>query len=414
MKRAMPFQLLVVLIVFLFACKKKDSNAGGTPTTPGLNDLSKLENFNFILGTHAISKSYQFTAENKMVEQAKKVREMGSNILKISMGPNSTDIYGITEVTKSTRVLDLFTKNLPYRTAFDMDFKYIFIWVHTLAGIDWKNGINASQEQILYDEMYNFALHLLNRYNNTGKTFMIGNWEGDWILLPSYDRTQTPPAHFITNMIKWYQIRQKAIDDAKKATTSTNVFMCHYAEVNLALKGMQGQPCVSESVLPNVDVDLISYSSYEAIKDKTYAQKKTELTNVFNYLESKLKPRTPALPFSRRVFIGEYGYQANASNSASMQKQVIDTKDIMKISFELNLPFSLHWQMYNNEYEANGTSKQMSLINESGTKMPLYFTHQNFYKKMNNYLITYKADNNNTLPSTEDFRKKALEVLNTL
>jgi hypothetical protein len=85
----------------------------------------------------------------------------------------------------------------------------------------------------------------------------------------------------------------------------------------------------------------------------------------------------------------------------------------MKISFELNLPFALHWQMYNNEYE-NGVSKQMSLINESGTKMPLYFTHQNFYKKMNNYLITYKASNNNTLPSTEDFRKKALEVLNTL
>jgi hypothetical protein len=188
--------------------------------------------------------------------------------------------------------------------------------------------------------------------------------------------------------------------------------MYHYAEVNLALKGMQGQPCVSESVLPNVDVDLISYSSYEAIKDKTYAQKKAELTNIFTYLESKLKPRTPALPFSKRVFIGEYGYQANASNSASMQKQVTDTKDIMKISFELNLPFSLHWQMYNNEYE-NGVSKQMSLINESNVKMPLYFTHQNFYKRMNNYLITYKADNNK-LPSTEDFRKKAIEVLNTL
>ncbi len=412
MKRGIPFQILVVLIVFLFACKKKDSSDSGTPTTPGLNDLSKLENFNFILGTHAISKSYQFTTENKLVEQAKKVREMGSNILKISMGPNSTDIYDITEATKSTRVLDLFTRNAPYRTVMDMDFKYIFMWVHTMTGIDWKNGISAANEQILYDEIYNFASHLLTRYNNSGKTFLIGNWEGDWILLPSYDRTQTPPAAFIANMIKWYQIRQKAIDDAKRASASTNVFVYHYAEVNLALKGMQGQPCVAESVLPNVDVDLVSYSSYEAIKDKTYAQKKTELTNIFNYLETKLKPRT-GLPFSRRVFIGEYGYQANASNATSMQKQVTETKEIMKISLELNLPFALHWQMYNNEYE-NGVSKQMSLINESGVKMPLYFTHQNFYKKMNNYLITYKADNNNSLPSTEDFRKKALEILNTL
>jgi hypothetical protein len=410
----MPYQLLLVAMFFLFACSKNDSGDSGNNNndTPGLNDLSKLENYNFVLGTHAISKSYQFTSDNKLVEQAKKVREMGSNILKISMGPNSTDIYGITEATKSNRVLDLFTRNAPYRTAFDMDFKYIFIWVHTMTGIDWKNGISAANEQILYDEMYNFAAHLLTRYDNSGKTFLIGNWEGDWILLPSYDRTQTPSPVFVTNMIKWYQIRQKAIDDAKKASTAKNVFMYHYAEVNLALKGMQGEVCLAESVLPNVDVDLVSYSSYEAIKDKTYAQKKTDLTNIFNYLESKLKPRSPALPFSRRVFIGEYGYQANASNSASMQKQVTDTKDIMKITFELNLPFSLHWQMYNNEYE-NGVSKQMSLINESGVKMPLYFTHQNFYKKMNNYLITYKKDNN-AYPSTEDFRKKALEVLNTL
>lgn len=410
MKKAMRFQLLLACVVLLFACKKK-GGSDDTTTPPPSNDLSKLENFNFVLGTHAISKSYQFTSENKLVEQAKKVREMGSNILKITMGPNSTDIYDINETTKSTRVLDLFTRNLPYRTALDMDFKYIFLWVHTLAGIDWKNGINASQEKILYDEMYDFASHLLTRYNNTGKTFMIGNWEGDWILLPSYDRTQTPPAHFITNMIKWYQIRQKAIDDAKRASTATNVFMYHYAEVNLVLKGMQGQPCVAESVLPNVDVDLISYSSYEAIKDKTYAQKKTELTNIFNYLESKLKPRA-SMPFSRRVFIGEYGYQANASNAASMQKQTSETKEIMRISFELNLPFALHWQMYNNEYE-NGVSKQMSLINESNVKMPLYFTHQNFYIKMNNYLKTYKAANN-AYPSTEDFRKKGLEVLNTL
>lgn len=411
MKKAIRFQLLLAIMVFLFACKKKDSG-GGTPAPPPSNDLSKLEAYNFVLGTHAISKSYQFTTENKLVEQAKKVREMGSNILKISMGPNSTDIYGITETTKSNTVLDLFTRNLPYRTACDMDFKYIFMWVHTLTNVDWKNGISTANEKVLYDEIYNFVSHLLTRYDNSGKTFLIGNWEGDWILLPSYDRNATPNPAFVSNMIKWYQIRQKAVDDAKMASAAKNVFVYHYAEVNLALKGMEGKVCLAESVLPNVDVDLVSYSSYEAIQNKTYAQKKTDLTNIFNYLEGKLKPRA-SLPFSRRVFIGEYGYQANASVPSTLQKQTSETKEIMKIAFELNLPFALHWQMYNNEYDNNGVSKQMSLINESNIKMPLYFTHQNFYIKMNNYLKTFKASNN-SYPSTEDFRKKALEVLNTL
>lgn len=411
MKKGMLRFLLPVLIACLFSCKKDEMKDNGSNPPPVSTDLSNLEPYNFVLGTHAISKSYQFTTENRLVEQAKKVREMGSNILKISMGPNSTDIYGITESVKSTTVLDLFTKNLPYRTVFDMDFRYIFMWVHTLTGIDWKNGISAAQEKTLYDEMYNFVAHILTRYDNSGKTFFIGNWEGDWILLPSYNRNETPSPAFVSNMVKWMQIRQKAIDDAKAATAAKNVFVYHYIEANLVEKGMNGEPCVAQSVLPFVDVDLVSYSSYEAIKDKTYAKTKSDLEAIFTYLESKLKAK-PSVPFSRRVFIGEYGYQANASNPSTLVTQASETKELMRIAFELNLPFALHWQMYNNEYE-NGVSKQMSLINESGTKMPLYFTHQNFYIKMNNYLKTYKSTNN-SYPSTEDFRKKALEVLGTL
>lgn len=412
MKKVLNITLLLFFMVCLFACsKKKTTSSGGGGTTPPTEPF-KPEPYNFVLGTHAISASYQFTTDNRLVEQAKKVNELGSNILKISLGPNSTDIYGITEATKSTTVLDLVTRNLPYRTVLDMDFKYIFMWVHTLTNIDWKNGMTTAQEKILYDEIYNFVTYLLTRYNNSGKTFFIGNWEGDWILLPSYDRTQTPSPTFVSNMTKWMQIRQRAVDDAKAASAATNVFVYHYIEANLVEKGMAGQVCVAESVLPNVNVDMVSYSSYEAIMNKSYASTLSDLTAIFAYLESKLKPKA-GIPFSRRVFIGEYGYQANASNPQSFLNQASESKELMRISFELNLPFALHWQMYNNEYDNNGISKQMSLINESGTKMSLYYTHQNFYIKMNSYLKTYKATNN-VYPSSDDFRRKAIEILATL
>ena len=138
-----------------------------------------LEPYNFVLGTHAISGSYQFTADNKLVEQAKKIREMGSNILKISLGKNSSEIYGITELTKSTNTLSLFTNNAPYKEVCNMDFKYIFFWVHTLTNVDWKNDMSPASEKIIYDEMYDFAAYILKTYDNSGKTFFIGNWEGD-------------------------------------------------------------------------------------------------------------------------------------------------------------------------------------------------------------------------------------------
>ncbi len=371
-----------------------------------------LEPYNFVLGTNSIGGKYQFTNESKLVEQAKHIRAMGSNILKISLGANSPKAYGLMVDATPTTTLGLFNASPEYKKVFDMDFKYIFAWVHTITGINWKKGINPEQEQRLYDEMFDFATYLLTTYNNSGKTFLIGNWEGDWLLLPDYNRTAAPPQEHLQNMTKWFQIRQRAIDDAKKKAASNNVQLYHYIEVNLVLKGMKGEPCIASSVLAQANPDLVSYSSYEAIKNRTYTEKKEQLNSIFNYLEKQLQPKE-GLPFSRRVYIGEYGYHANINKPESFTKQYNETKEIMQISLELNLPFALHWQMYNNEYEANGESKQMSLINEQGERMPLYFLHQQFYQQMNQYLMRYKADNK-AYPTGEAYRQQALSVLAAL
>ena len=405
----MGHALVCISCLFLWLSCKKAPATDPQPEPPVVDNT--LEPYNYVLGTHAISGSYQFTSDNKLVEQAKRIREMGSNILKITLGKNSPDIYGINELVKSTKTLDLFSNNLPYKQVCDMDFRYIFCWVHTLTNIDWKKPLNATEEKALYDEMYQFVSFLLKRYDNSGKTFFIGNWEGDWLLIPNYDRTVTPAPDLLANMTKWFQIRQQAIDDAKAAATSSNVFLYHYIEANLVLKGMNGEPCVAQSVIPNVNIDLISYSSYEAIKDKSYAQKKSALQDIFAYLETKLKPKSN-IPFSRRVFIGEYGYQANATKPDTFDKQFTDTKDMMKITFEMDLPFALHWQMYNNEYD-NGVSKEMSLINESGAKTRIYTLHQNFFKTMNNYIKDQKKNTGNA-PTRQQFSAKAIQVLNAL
>jgi len=373
--------------------------------------ITPLENYNFILGTNCIGGSYQFSNESKLVEQAKHTRGMGSNIIKISLGPNSIKSYNLKVDKKPTTTLELFKSSPEYKKVFDMDFKYIQTWVHTATGIEWKKGINQEQEKILYDEMFSFATYLLKEYNNTGKTFLIGNWEGDWLLHPNYKRDVSPSEEHIQNMTKWFQIRQQAIDDAKKAIQSKNVELYYYIEVNLVLKGLKGENCIAQSILPNVNVDLVSYSSYEAIKNRTYAQKKEQLEQVFNYLEKQLQPKNN-LPFSRRVFIGEYGYHANITKPDSFKKQYDETKEIMQISLELNLPFALHWQMYNNEYE-NGVSKEMSLINENGERTPLYYLHKNYYKAMNDYLVEFKKKQKK-YPSKNEFNKKALTVLQEL
>jgi hypothetical protein len=373
-----------------------------------INQNFSLEDYNFILGTNSFPTKYQFTNDSKIIEQAKQTRSLGSNIFKTTITEKNLKDYGF-KVSDAKNTLDLIKLIPDYDKVFSMDFKYFFFWIHTATGIKWKNGINKQQEKILYNEMFDFTTYLLKKHNNTGKTFMIGNWEGDWLLHGEGNRDKTPSKETVENMTKWLQIRQRAIADAKNKTKSENVHVYYYIEVNLVVKGLDGGTCITRDILPNVDVDFVSYSSYESSKKKDYQTNKESLTKVLNFIESQLKPKE-GLPFKRRVFIGEYGGQAFDDRPETHLKQFDNVKDIMQISLEEDLPFALHWQLYNNEYTKDDKSKNMSLINEKGEKRPMYYLHQNYYKQLNEYLKNYK-EQYKLYPNQEDFKIEALKVL---
>lgn len=367
-----------------------------------------LEDYNFVFGTNCFPTNYQFTRDSKLIEQAKQARALGSNIFKTSITEKNLKNYGL-KPSDAKNIMDVINLIPDYDKVFEMDFKYYFFWLHTATGIKWKNGIDKTQEKLLYDEMFNFTSYILKKYENSGKTFLIGNWEGDWMLHPKQNRNLTPSQEDVDNMTKWFQIRQRAINDAKDKSNSKNVYVYYYIEVNLAVKGMEGKTCITKDILPNVDVDLVSYSSYESSKKKDYKANKESLTKVLDYIEGQLKPKE-GLPFKRRVFIGEYGGHAFDNRPETHLWQFDNVKDIMQISLEEDLPFALYWQMYNNEYTDNGVSKNMSLINEKGEKRPLYYLHQNYYKQVNEYLKKYIGQYK-VYPSHEDFKKEALQVL---
>lgn len=392
------------LLVFIILCTGVTLNAQNYDYGANM----PLEHYNFVLGTNSFPTKYQFSNDSKLLEQAKQARALGSNIFKTSITDRNLKDYGYKK-DDADNIMDVIDLIPDYDQIFKLDFKYYLFWIHTATGINWKKGIDKNQEKTLYKEMYDFTSYLLKNYNNTNKTFLIGNWEGDWLLHPNQNRNLTPPKEHVDNMTKWFQIRARAINDAKKDIKHNNVSIYYYIEVNLAVKGMEGKTCITKDILPNVDVDLVSYSSYESSKKKDYQTNKESLTKVLNYIESQLKPKE-GLPFKRRVFIGEYGGHAFDDKPETHLKQFNNVKDIMQISLEEDLPFALHWQMYNNEYTEDGRSKNMSLINEKGEKRPLYYLHQNYYISLNDYLKKYK-ENYNAYPGHEEFKVQALKVL---
>ncbi len=372
----------------------------------------KLADYNFILGTQMIGGNYKFTKDSYLIEQAKHIRGMGSNILKISLGKNFAKTYPDLSPNPSiTTTLDLLKSEKEFRKVLGMDFKYVFMWVHTLTDVKWQKPMSPQDKLTLYREMYDLTEYLLTEYKGSGKTFLIGNWEGDWLLHGEGNRNIDPAPEKIEAMTDWFKIRQAAIDEAKRKVAHEGVDVLYYVEVNLVKKGLEGKPCISESILSEVNPDMVSYSSYEAIKNHpNYESMKAQLTQLMDYMESKLKPKKN-IPFARRVFIGEYGYQVGPKNS--VEDQLRQTKELMLASLELNLPFSLHWELYNNEYTEKGVSKGMSLISEEGEFKKVYHLHKDYYSILNDYLFKFKEENGE-YPSQEVFRLKAIETLRSL
>ena len=377
----------------------------------------EVSQYNYVLGTQAIGGKYQFSKNNALIEQANQIKNTGSNILKISLGKHSAKTYGFdNKATTATTTLELIKNVKAYQQVFAMTkFKYYQAWVHTLTDARWQDGVSEQEAKTLYNEMYELAEYFLTNYSDTNKVFMLGNWEGDWLIHAKKNRESTPSDTVIKGMTDWLNIRQKAIDDAKKNVKHQGVELYHYVEVNLVKKAMTGKASVAHSVLPNTNVDLVSYSAYEAIKDSkkpSIDAIRKPLTQIVNYLEGQLQPKS-GISFKRRVFIGEYGYKANKNKPESVKFQFIKSKYVAQVAIELDLPFALIWQMYNNEYTDAGVSQEMSLIDESGDKRLLFYLHKTFAQKMK-YFVAQSYKKTGKAPTDEAYKERSIKVIKNL
>ena len=143
--------------------------------------------FNLILGTQTIGVVYQFTDKTRLVETAERILDLGSNLLKICMGPSySQNHYALPHQDYIRSLTDLATHEPSFQTDLSMPFAFYHLWVYPFSGSRWQNGFSASEQVDEYQEIYEFASYLLTTFHNTHKTFFFGHWEGDWYLHPNY------------------------------------------------------------------------------------------------------------------------------------------------------------------------------------------------------------------------------------
>ncbi len=371
------------------------------------------ESRNTVLGTQTIGVKYQFTSKSKLVETAERIREMGSNLLKISLSRKYCgDHYGLPRRDDVKSLADLAANEPSVRAVLDMPFTFYHFWAYGFANVRWQDGLSAAEEATEYRELYDLVRHLLTRCSGSGKAFYIGHWEGDWHLHPGFRRTVTPAPAAVQGMIDWLNIRQKAVDDAKRETPHAGVQVYHYTEVNLVDKAMKGGTCLTNDVLPHTNVDFVSYSAYDIIgrgKAKSVAAHQERIRERLPKALDTIESRLPAKPGidGKRVFIGEYGFPLSVVKTPEAQDAL--SRTVAQIGLEWGCPFALYWELYCNEIK-DGKHRGFWLIDEQDRKQPFYHTLRNYYGRAEE-LVAEFAEEHGRPPSDREFRRIAVNAL---
>jgi hypothetical protein len=374
----------------------------------GNNPLSPVDRYDYIASTQVIGAFHQLTppADPGLVEGARQVLGMGTNIIKFAITPRYTDYgYAKTHDPKITSLTQLAQEPM-YKQIFNMPFAHYVMWTYAFSTdhhiFPFHGHIRKEVLDDEYREMYEFTKYLLTTYNGTGKSFYLGNWEGDWHLIegtpPAKNKWEIEPnSDAPEGMIEWLTTRQKAIDGAKRDTPHKDVQVWFYVETNLVQKSIkEGRVSVASAVLPFVNPDFVSYSSYDSTNpDKDMHH---DLPIALDYMQSKLKPK-PGLP-EKRVFVGEY---TSLASTLGAEQQNTRMRDVIATSVKWGTPFVLYWELYNNVVRIDGSVEGCWLIDNNGVKQPAYFTYRNFDKDARSYVaVTYEKTGKT--PSTADFQ----------
>lgn len=377
-----------------------------------IQPLSDLDRYQYVIGTQTIGVQYGFTQDTRLVETAKAILATGSNILKITLGRQTFESYKLPKDDGITDLVGLATREPSVQAVLAMPFAHYLFWASPMHGDNWTRRFGDAEKERQYREIFDLVRHLRTAFKGTGKSFWLGHWEGDWLLRNAKPgggyEDQADPGR-ITNMIAWLQTRQKAVEDAKRATPDSDVAVWHYTEVNRVMDDLKpDHRGLTNSVLPHVDIDFVSYSSYDATNGEP-AKVHDRLARAIAHIESKLKPK-PGIT-GRRVFIGEFGTHATGAKTPERFESL--ACNVFKVGLELDCPMILFWEMYCNEIDQDGKHRGYWLIDDQGRTTTLHRTFTAFQQQARAWVAEEKT-RTGRLPDREIYRRQAIAILESL
>lgn len=309
------------------------------------------------LGSTHVGGKYHLTNEPFIIEGSKKIQDLGYGILKLWFDIEKDQAKGYPYNSEWNLPEGATPKQLAehpyYKACFEMPYTTISLCHNNrFPGASTKDL--SESFATVEKNMYELTKYLLETYKDRDITFIIQNWEGDWLLRGGTGehaqwQTNGPSDDYqirIKNMIGWLTARQNGITKARKEVKKTKCKVYHAVEANRVMDGMNGIPSVASHILPQIEVDMVSWSAYDGVSADGIKMYKG-----IDFLKKNLRP-TPEMKGKKNVMIGEIGYPENIKKRT--QEEVAGMWDtFMAVYLAQEVPLIFVWELYCNELIAD-------------------------------------------------------------
>jgi hypothetical protein len=291
-----------------------------------------------VVGVAHVAGKYHLTDADFLNEGADVLHEMGCRVIKVWLADVAAK-YPFNSTWPVMRSLVDVARSAYFRKLFDHPFDTFVLealWGRT--DDYWRGGMSPAQVDAERNGMRDLAAHLIETYRDTGKTFVLQNWEGDWALRGGSPTTDPSPGA-VRGMIDWLNARQDGVDIARdRAKGVAGVTVLHAAEVNLVERAMRadGGVTVTNDVLPHTRCDLYSYSAYDVPTHEP-----ARFRAALDYLASK------APGGKSKIYVGEYGAPENEVGGSDEQGRRV--RSATQTALDWGARYAIYWQLYCNE-----------------------------------------------------------------
>jgi hypothetical protein len=312
------------------------------------------------LGAAHVGGRYYFTEKPFLLEGAERVHALGLGGIKLWFSELERGYaFNSSWNLPSAPTLVQLARHPYFTAAFALPFAVIALEINAVRTDSAASGARRDLIDPQYDvavdeeQMYALTRHLYQTYGERDVTFLLQNWEGDWLFRggarDGWMRGEYPKLdQRVAGYIRWFTARQRGVERARAEYKGARCQVWHAIEVNRVFDLRKGIPTLTTHVLPHVRPDLISWSCYDGLNTGARNAEKSAV-GIWQGLDLiQRHAQTTRQDFAGRpaVYIGEFGFPENVTTPAGAVEMMDGALGTMLVR---RIPYLLYWEVFCNE-----------------------------------------------------------------